>query len=64
MAVDDLKRKNEKIRSFLIDLRSICQRFRFWMNISGRAQNRSVSGLNTDVFRDEMYSRTFETLDD
>jgi len=46
--------------------------FRFWMNVAGRAHRLPeiemakcfVSGLKPDVFHEEIYSRTFETLDD
>ena len=47
--------------------------FRFWMmNVTGHTHRLadkeiakcSVSGLKHDVFREEMYSRTFETLED
>ena len=42
------------------------------MNVAGRVYHLPekeiaksfVSGLKPDVFREEMYSRTFETLDD
>jgi len=47
--------------------------FRFWMDVAGRtyrlpdkeiAKSRFVRGLKPDVFREEMYSRTFDTLED
>ena len=45
--------------------------FRFWMNVTGHTHRLPdkeiakyyVSRLKTDVFREEMYSRTFETLE-
>ena len=46
--------------------------FRFWMNVAGRTHRLPdkkiakcfVSGLKPDVFREEMYSRSFGTLED
>ena len=46
--------------------------FRFWMNVAGRAHRLPdkeiakcfVSGLKPDVFREEMCSRSFDTLED
>ena len=46
--------------------------FSFWMNVAGRFHRlpereivkRFISGLKPDVFREKMFSRTFETLDD
>ena len=46
--------------------------FRFWMNVAGRTHRLLdkeiakcfVCGLKPDVFREEMYSRTFDTLED
>jgi len=46
--------------------------FRFWMDVAGRAHRfpeKEIakcfnSRLKLDVFREEMYSRTFETLGD
>ena len=46
--------------------------FRFWMNVAGRTHRLPdkeiakcfVSGLKPDVFREEMYSRSFDTFED
>jgi len=46
--------------------------FRFWMNVAGRTHRLpdkeiakySVSGLKSDGFREEIISRTFDTLED
>ena len=46
--------------------------FKFWVNVAGRPHRLPdkeiakcfVSGLKPDIFREEMYSRTFENLDD
>ena len=46
--------------------------FRFWMNVAGRTHrllDKEIakcfdSGLKLDVFREDMYSRTFDTLED
>ena len=46
--------------------------FRFWMNVAGRTHRLPdkeiakyfVSGLKPDVFREEMYSRSFDSLED
>ena len=46
--------------------------FRFWMNVAGRTHPLPdkeiakcfVSGLKPDFFRKEMYSRSFDTLED
>ena len=46
--------------------------FRFWMNVASRAHRLPdkeiakcfVSGLKPDVSREEMYSRSFDTLED
>ena len=46
--------------------------FKFWVNVAGRPHRLPdkefaqcfVSALKTNIFREEMYSRTFEILDD
>ena len=46
--------------------------FRFWINVAGRTNRQPdkeiakyyVSGLKPDVFCEEMYSRSFDTLED
>ena len=46
--------------------------FKFWANVAGRPHRLSereiakcfVTGLKPDIFREEMFSRTFENLDD
>ena len=46
--------------------------FKFWVNVAGRPHRLPekeivkcfVNGLKPDIFREEMYSRTFENLDD
>jgi hypothetical protein len=46
--------------------------FKFWINVAGwphrlpekEITKYSVGGLKPDIFREEMYSRTFENLND
>ena len=46
--------------------------FKFWVNVAGRPHRLPekeiakcfVNGLKPDIFREEMYSRTFENLND
>jgi len=39
--------------------------FKFWVNVAERPQRKNfVSELKLDIFREDVYSRTFETLDD
>ena len=61
----------EKFDLFLSTYTQYVEEFRFWMNIASRFHRLPdeeitkifVSGLKLDIVREEMYSRTFETLD-
>ena len=66
--------KNEKMVIFDLSLSTYVQYeedFNFWVNVAGRPHRLPkeiakcfVNGLKPDIFREEMYSRTFENLDD
>ena len=67
--------KNAKIEKSDLSLFTYVQYvedFRFWMNVAGRTHRLSdkeiakcfVSGLKPDVISEEMYSRSFDTLED
>ena len=64
----DQIRQDGKVRPYPLNLRTICK---FWVNIAGRHRLPEkeivkcfVNGLKPDNFREEMYSRTFNNLDD
>ena len=65
--------KNKKMGKFDLTLSTFVQYvedFRFWVNASGRASRLPekemakmfVTGLKTDLFREKIYSRSCETL--
>ena len=72
MEIIDQKCKNGKIGPFSIYISPTCRRFPFLDECSGRTHRLTVkeiakcfvSGLKPDIFREEMYSRSFDTLED
>ena len=64
--------QDRKIRPYLSTYVQHVEDFKFWVNVAGRPHRLPekeiakcfVNGLKPDIFREEMYSRTFENLDD
>ena len=70
MALHDQKRQDGKVRPYLSTYVQYVEDFKLWVNVAGRPHRIPkfshffVNGLKPDILREEMYSRTFENLDD
>ena len=72
MQIIDQKAKMEKSDLILSMYVQYVEDFRFWINVAGRTHRLPdkeiakcfVSGLKPEVFREEIYSRSFDTLED